>query len=280
MSAERAAPCRHPGAPAPDIVSKVSSIVKSLGLNEAFLSQHGLTSNEYVNALPAAIEALRGSQSATTGARRKFVFEILNAMRERKLIEALSVPSYGDDTVYELTLKDGFKVALIQKGCPDGNHSSVRWSVPEWADETYLWWLCSSLKSEPGQHVAKGINRLRNRFMSTAPDTIDGVIFSNELCGSPERPCPKLDLSIEVQGKKVPPPCIYIMPDRAEQAVKWNWDDGQKRVFPSVLLSLFGISSEQAQSYIGYAGFREGADGIRTTITSRYGPARITTFRS
>jgi hypothetical protein len=53
--------------------------------------------------------------------------------------------------------------------------------------------------------VAKGVNRLRQRFFGDATDQLDGVIFHNELCGTPQRPCPKAERGIVISGKLVPP---------------------------------------------------------------------------
>ena len=278
-AAEHAAPCRHAGGPPREIVEKVSQVIGSLGSDAAFLASRGLTPAEYALALPAAVEALRGSQSAANTDRRRFLLELFQAMVARGLLSALAVPTYGEDTVYRLTVAGYGDVAVIQKGCPDGAHSSVRWSAPSWARETYLWWLCSSLAYEPGEHVAKGCNRLRQRFFSGTPDTVDGIIFHNELCGAPERPCPKIGRAVEIAGAQVPPPCIYVMPARSVGASEWNWDGSRQRAFPAVLLSLFGIDASSEPAYVGHVGFQQRGGSLRTTISSRFGPGRSTTFR-
>lgn len=280
MAAERAAPCRHPGAPPDAIVEKVFSIVSTLANDKAYLAQKGLTSEEYQRALPAAIEQLRGSKSASNADHRHFLVSVFEEMRSRGLISRFEVPRYGDDTVYRLTIEGLGDVAVIQKGCPDGAHSSVRWTAPDWAVETYLWWLCSSLTYAPGEHIAKGVNRLRKRFFSEAEDALDGIIFHNELCGSADRPCPKNGRSIAIDESLVPPPCVYIMPKHIKEGLEWNWDGSRTRRFPSVLLAMFGISDDDAAAYIGYVGFQKRRDSLRTTIASPFGPGRSTNFRS
>jgi hypothetical protein len=45
-------------------------------------------------------------------------------------------------------------------------------------------------------------------------------------------------------------------------------------------LSVFSIDERESVLYIGHVGFLEGARGIRTTISSRYGAGSSTTFRS
>jgi hypothetical protein len=279
MEAEQAAPCRHAGAPPEAVVARVSSVIQELGSDAAFLASRGLTSAEYALALPAALESLRGSRSASTSGRRQFLRDIFQALLDQGLISGLAIPAYGDDTVYRLSIPGFGDVAVIQKGCPDGAHSSVRWSAPDWARETYLWWLCSSLVYEPGEHIAKGCNRLRQRFFSNATDSLDGVIFHNELCGSPDRPCPKASRAVSIAGTLVPPPCVYIMPEHAPDASQWNWNGGRLRAFPGVLLSLFGIDAAAEASYVGYVGFQRQHGTLRTTISSRFGPGRSTIFR-
>lgn len=279
MSAQTAAPCRHLGAPPDAVIERTVDTILSIASDEAFLTSRGLTRDEYQAALPSAIEALRGSKIASNSDRRRFLTSIFQAMLRREIINNLAMPTYGDDTVYRLTVPDFGDVAVIQKGCPDGAHSSVRWRAPEWARETYLWWLCSSLNYEPGEHVAKGVNRLRQRFFGELPDTIDGIIFHNDLCGGPHRPCPKLRHAIEIGGQLIPPPCVYVMPNREESGTSWNWEGRTARAFPTILLSLFNIG-EASASYTGYVGFQRRGGALKTTITSRFGPARSTSFRT
>ncbi|WP_328708672.1 hypothetical protein [Microbispora hainanensis] len=280
MAAEDSMPCRHAGAPPQTIVDSVSALIRDLGAQSSLLNQYGLTTQEYTEALPAAIEGLRGSMSASVADRKAFLATLFQGMLAKGTINDLEKPNYGDDTVYRLTIAGFGDVAVIQKGCPDGKHSSVQWSAPAWARETYLWWLCDSMRYEPGEHLSKGVNRLRQRFFGDYPDTVDGVIFHNHLCGTGQRPCPKIGKAARVGNVDVPPPCVYVMPDRAEDATEWNWDGGQHRFFPGVLLSAFGISPEQALFFTGYIGFQKRAGTLHTTITSRFGPGRVVTFRN
>jgi hypothetical protein len=280
MEAESAAPCRHEGAPREHVVEATAKLIMSLGGQADVLARQGLSRDEFVAALPSAIERIRGSKSASVADRKDFIQKLLQGLVDTGVASHLEVPKYGDDTVYRLTI-DGFgDVAIIQKGCPDGAHGSVRWSAPDWASETYLWWLCDSMRYQPGEHISKGVNRLRKRFFSDAPDTLDGVIFHNYLCGSPERRCPKKEHLAELGGLTTPPPCVYVMPDREEGATNWNWDGGTRRRFPELLLTAFGILADQAPSFVGHVGFRRSGQSDRTVITSRFGPGQVTTYRS
>ncbi|MBF6397905.1 hypothetical protein IU438_19115 [Nocardia cyriacigeorgica] len=280
MGAEEAAPCRHAGAPPQTIVSSVSQLIQSLGDDSSLLDRYGLTSEEYRTALPAAIEGLRGSMSASVSNRRTFLFELLQAMAEAGYIDRVERPKYGENTVYRVRVPDFGDVAVIQKGCPDGKHSSANWSVPEWARETYLWWLCDSMRYEPGAHIDKGAKRLRQEFFSDRPDALSGVIFHNHLCGTVQRRCPKMEYSLHLGDIDLPPPCVYIMPDRGEDASGWNWGGETERRFPAVLLGAFGIPPELVSHFVGHIGFQQRNGALRTTIASRFGTGRVTTFRS
>lgn len=278
MGPDAALPCRHSGVPARDIVERVSSLIESLAQNQILLNAHGISAEEYRAALPLVIESKRGSHSATNTRRRNFLHSLLVSMKNQGLICDLTRPRYGKDTIYRLVLPGGMRVAIIQKGCPDGAHSSLNWKRPDGVDEAYLWWLCPSLAAEPGEHVVKGINRLRRKFLAAESPFLDGVIFHNELCGSSQRPCPKMQRAISIQGRSVPPPCVYIWPEREVDGNEWNWDGKQKRAFPSALLSLFGV--DDPDPYIGYVGFQQRAGVIRINVSSRYGTGKSTTFRS
>ncbi|WP_157632320.1 hypothetical protein [Salinispora pacifica] len=264
----------------------MSALIQQLATERDLLARHGLTTEEYRDALPAAVEAARGSMSASNSDRRQFLLDVLAALRDAGLVQAVTKPQYGDDTIYRLSVEKLGDIAIIQKGCPDGAHSSVRWSIPDWANEAYLWWLCPSLSAEPGEHIAKGVKRLRGRFFDEMPGALDGVIFHNDLCGTSRRLCPKKAYATQIGQHLVPPPCIYVMPDRqpdastANGAVEWNWDGSKQREFPRILLSLFGISEQAFPAYVGHVGFQRKGRTVRTTISARFGLGRSATYRS
>ncbi len=278
MAAEDAAPCRHRGAPPEDVVARVVDTINAIALDASYLLARGLSSEEFQLSLPAAIEKLRGSRSASNGERRDFLTLILDFLTESGAISGYTRPAYGADTIYRVTVPGLGDVALIQKGCPDGRHSSVSWTVPDWAVESYLWWLCPSLKGEPGWHVSAGVNRLKAQFFSDRPDFIDGVIFHNNLCGTDLRPCPKMERSAQIGDLEVPPPCVWVFPRRGT-GPNYNWDGSRDVKFPAALFSAFGIASNVAPLFTGHVGFQTGR-AVRTSITSRFGAGRSTTSRS
>ncbi|MFI9317950.1 hypothetical protein ACIG0B_32430 [Streptomyces althioticus] len=282
MGAEEAAPCRHAGAPPTDVVERISRLILSLGAEEALLARHGITVEEFREALGPTIEKMRGSSSAGGGGGRKqFMRGMLRHLVSSGLVTRFEEPHHRDDTVYRLSILGMAEdVAIIQKGCPDGDHSSTRWSVPDWAGEAYLWWVCDSPKYEPGGHVHKGVQRLFKRFSDERPDQLAGVIFHNELCGGPRRLCPKREHAVTIDGRETPPPCVYVMPDRDPSVNEWNWNGGQKREFPNLLMKAFGIPEEQTAFFVGHVGYRVTGDKRKINIVSRYGLARTTSHRS
>lgn len=279
---DTAAPCRHVGAPRTAVIDRAVAAIKSLANHPEVLAQYGISPSEFASALPSAIESARGSMSASNADRRQFLLGVLNHVVGRGLATSVSRPEYGEDTVYRLEVPSIGAVGIIQKGCPDGAHSSVRWTVPDWAQEAYLWWLCPSLKGHPGEHIAKGVNRLRGKFLAE-PDSrpLSGVIFHNDLCGSPQRPCPKQTMAVEIDGRLLPAPCVYAMPERQNEGNGWNWVGGRQLKFPAVLLQAFDVMAADADTFTGFVGFQQKDNGvIRTSITTRFGAGRSSTYRS
>lgn len=281
-----ALPCAHAGAPPDTVVQRVVEVIHTLSSDTKYLERHGISRQEYIEAFPAAIERIRGSTAASNSDRRNFLIAILHALKDQKLVAAIETPKYGEDTVYRLELPGGNRsIAIIQKGCPDGAHSSTRWTVPVWASETYIWWCCSSLAREPGSHVSAGVNRLRQKFFSDNPsdveqEMIDGVVFYSELCGTPQRLCPKAQKAKFINGFNMPPPCLLTFPKRAKNVTSWNWDSNRNLIFPKLLFSLFDIPEEGLSDYLGHIGFQARGKQIRTSISIQFGPGRSTIYRS
>ncbi|WP_281662840.1 hypothetical protein [Paraburkholderia fungorum] len=285
MNLETAAPCRHAGVAPDQIINQVIKVISQLAADPKYLGSNGLSVAEYTSALPAAIERMRGSSSAQNADRRQFLINMFNSMLDRSLIQNFAEPDYGSDTVYRLSIKDVGDIAIIQKGCPDGAHSSTTWSVPEWAVESYLWWLCPSMAHEPGAHIAKGVGRLKQKFMRSLNESaserfVDGVIFHNEMCGTSNRLCPKKDRSVSIGGLDVPPPCLYAFPKADADAKEWNWAASRELAFPRTLFALFGISQAELPYYGGQIGFQKKGSEIRTNISSQYGLGKSTTLRT
>lgn len=280
MGFEQAAPCRHQGAPPEILVNQVVDLLRSvIAQDDDYLRAHGLNRAEFERAFPAAVERIRGSWAANNQESRVFAYQIVEHLVATGAISNYDAPKYGRDTIYRLRLQDGTNVGLIQKGCPDGAHSSTNWQRPSWADELYLWWLCSSLKFEPGEHVWKGVSRVVKKVRAEPDNQLDGVIFFNSMCGTAERPCPKLNRVRIATGAMVPPPCVYVFPRWDSEQADLNWRGTTLRRFPEVLLSAFDVDSSSSKDQVGFVGFSTSGHSMRTEITARFGPGKATSAR-
>lgn len=276
-----AAPCRHRGVPSEQVVEQILQLLSStLPADKNYLSSRGLTPEEYMQALPTAVERLRGRMAASNQQRRGFVQEFLELLVKLGIVERYQSPKYGDDTIYRLFVKGGRQIGLVQKGCPDGKHSSVAWARPSWAEELYLWWVCDSKNAEPGENIWKGINRIRGKVSVPGADQLDGVIFYSHSCGTADRPCPKMTHAIAHNGMMLPPPCIYIFPKWETGQTNLNWRGEVQRQFPSKIIRAFGISEADAPNFVGHVGFRmSGPTVTATEVTSRFGISKVTSAR-
>ena len=282
MSSDQAeaAPCRHSGAPPEDLVNQVVQLLSRAVPNDVdFLRANGLGRDEFERAFPAAIEKIRGSKAASNRESRRVVELTIKHLADSGAISSYHVPKKGESTVYRLCLRNGRQIGVIQKGCPDGAHSSTAWERPGWADELYLWWACDSLKFEPGEHIWKGVTRVRKKVAEEPSNQLDGVIFFNHLCGSPERLCPKAGRVTLASGLELPPPCVYVFPTWKRGEEELNWRGQDVREFPRELMSAFGVEGSGWKDNVGYVGFRVSGRNVKTEITARYGAAKASSVR-
>jgi len=278
MEIEQSLPCMNIGAPSEPLVSQVVAFLNDTLLNDvAYLNRNGLSIDEMSRAFPAAIERIRGSRAASNQTRRDFVRTTLEHLLEHGFIRSLDLPQYGKDTLYRVVLLDGTKVGVVQKGCPDGAHSSINWERPEWADELFIWWCCSSSAMQPGEHVWKGVARLRKKIQSEPMNQLDGIIFESEVCGTPARPCPKREHSREIGGQDVPPPCVLTFPHWSPTSESMSWAVARDLAFPKALLAAFHVGTPS--DFTGHVGFLKKGNRIRTEVESRFGESKITGYR-
>ncbi len=223
-----------------------------------------------------AVERIRGRMSASDATKRGFVEAILSEGVRQKVFRSWSLEDAPLSKVYRLELTSGGTVGLIRKGCPDGNHMN-RWSRPAWASELFLWWLCpTSQVRDPGANIWKGIARYRSRLQRSRREQLDGVIFHDQLCGTPQRPCPKKRTKLILNDIAIPAPCLYVLPQIPETAGRHNWRGERQLEFPPALLGLFGVSRTASDYYTGFVGLETTSTGIsRTRVTARFGEGQI-----
>jgi hypothetical protein len=120
---------------------------------------------------------------------------------------------------------------------------------------------------------------VRKKVARETDNQLDGVIFFNSVCGSHARPCPKKARVTTKDGLTLPPPCIYVFPYWNTGQAELNWRGAEGRIFPSVLLSAFGVSSSDVINHVGFIGFRISGSNVKTEITNRFGPAKASSAR-
>lgn len=279
METDKAAPCRHAGAPAQWLVERVIGLLEvEIARDPEFLKRHGLSVEEYQSAYRVAVERIRGRISATDEPKRTFVDQILKAGVGAGTFLSATIEDEELTKVYRIEMPDGTVAAVVRKGCPDGNHTT-RWDRPKWATELYLWWLCpQSRVHEPGSSVWKGVSRIKNKITSERKNQLDGFIFFDPLCGTPERPCPKAQYGLVIDDQRCPPPCVYIAPSLGAGAQgRLNWRGERTLSFPAALLKTFGVPEKEHAAYLGFVGYDFDGSKINTIrITNNYGGGRIT----
>ena len=125
MGVEQAGGCRHRGAPPKAVVAQVVKIIQTIGEDGAYLNSYGLLPEEFRLAVPVAIEQMRGRSLASNKERRNFLTLIFDHLVSCRAIDRYTMPNYGRETVYRLSVPDIGDVAIVQKCCPDGKYSSV-----------------------------------------------------------------------------------------------------------------------------------------------------------
>jgi hypothetical protein len=275
----KATPCRHADAPSEFIIQKIVNLLENeIPRHPNVLTRVGMTVEEYQTGYRAAIQSYRGRISASDQLKKTFVESILQAGVASGAFANFTLEGARKTNVYRVELPSGKVIGILKKGCPDGDHNA-RWERPDWVDELYLWWLCpDSRVHEPGESVWKGIGRVKAKMLLEPDNYLDGVMFFDEACGSDVRPCPKRDYGLTIEHRRIPPPCIYVLPGRlAPSSGRVNWRGERKRFFPEAILSVFGVPAQQSAHYLGFVGFDiQGVQISRVRIESSYGQGRIT----
>lgn len=163
----------------------------------------------------AAIETIRGTQSASTAEKKRFVEIILTFMQARGAINSFNFTGSGERHDFEVKMPSG-RISIIEtKGCLDGNNTNI-FVRPANADEFIIWSLCQNPGSSPRHNVWSGIHTRLSAEIVARNVRVDALIVWDMLCGSKGRPCPKIVTTPSRQtivgDKSVPPPCIYLFP--------------------------------------------------------------------
>jgi hypothetical protein len=283
-------PCRH-GLPQAE-VDAVKVLLTTLDqTSPQLLRDNQIDPGRYQRLLRAAIESLRGTASATTSDKRRFLETILDFGVEQSKFDSWSFVGTENRQDYRVTLPDGTAVSIEAKGCPDGNNLTI-WDRPGWANEFIVWSMCpESLAHEPGEGLWSGIATRLIPKLAAERTIVDALVFWDARCGSELRRCPKLfgvggDLrrkATSIPGQDgqgwLPPPCVYLLP-QAPPVVRNNPRPRTHTLetckFANVILDLFNVPSAERHlyahsAYVESRGTPHGTQ-IRVTTVSRMWP--------
>lgn len=209
---------------------------------------------------------MRGTASATTSTKQRFISAVLDHCARRGLIQSWDFIGAARRQDYRVVLADGTKVAVEAKGCGDGNNMTI-WDRPAWAQEFVIWSLCpDSLQHDPGDGVWSAIATRLMPKIAADHKVVDAFVFWDGRCGSRLRRCPKshgvtstlrakaTDIAAQ-RGKArwLPPPCVYLFPSTAP-TVPHNASPTphtvQSAKFAQMLLSAFNVPDAEMVDYV------------------------------
>lgn len=257
-------PCRH-GFPS-ESINAVKRVLRDLPVdNPQILHDAGVRPEEWEPLLRAAVESIRGTNSATTSDKKRFVGAVLSHCEQRGTIAGWRFIGSSRRQDYEVTMPDGSLVAVEAKGCPDGNNTNI-WDRPSRAQEFVVWSLCpESLAHDPGKGVWSGIATRLLPKVAVERKVVDAFVFFDGRCGTSLRRCPKAfgvrglrPAATELVGQRdkedwLPPPCVYLFP-RSAPTVPHNAEPPVHTVetcaFAAALLRAFDVEEQALPDYV------------------------------
>ena len=181
------------------------------------LGNHGLDEREFYKSglFRGAIERVRGQFSATMGVKREFVRHVLNHMQDQGFIQDWDSTGGVNRHDYTVRLKTG-RVSVVElKGCLDGNNTTI-FERPANAQEFIIWSVCTNPGADPRRNTWSGIHTRLSADLIERRQRVDGVIVWDMVCGTEDRPCPKVsktpDRMTVVAHYMLPPACLYVLP--------------------------------------------------------------------
>ncbi|MCS6887013.1 MAG: hypothetical protein NZQ09_02290 [Chloroflexus sp.] len=162
----------------------------------------------------SAIERLRGQNAASTGNKQTFVEAIFSYMKEKGYITFFEFKGADGRHDYEVKIED-WTCAVELKGCLDGNNTTI-FERPQGVNEFIIWSLCQNIGADPRHNAWSGIHTRLSAEIIHRKQVVDGVVIWDMRCNTTFRLCPKVaapDRIKEVGAYKLPPPCIYLLPN-------------------------------------------------------------------
>lgn len=277
-------PCGHDA----ELRRQVKEFGEALKVEAHTVGSHGLSEKEFYESgiLPAAIERLRGQNAATMRDKREFVRLVLNHMEDRGFIKDWE--SAGSRNRHDYTVRmPNNRVSVIElKGCLDGNNTNI-FERPAHAREFIIWSICPRSGSDPQKNVWSGIHTRLGTEIIDKEKQVDGLMVWDWICGTPNRPCPKLSLraldpNLEQNNGEVDrrtavgphflaPPCIYMFPSTVP-SVRNNPSPEPHDLDDVQILKAFAECFEAQENEINHVKFsveNRGAEIVRTTSVVR-----------
>ena len=201
----------------PELRRLINEYVEVLRTQAHTIGSHGLTEEQFYTSglFRGAIESVRGGFSATMRDKREFARDILNYMQDRQFISDWESSESSNRHDYRVQLRSGRVAAIELKGCLDGNNTTI-FDRPANAHEFVLWSLCTNSAADPKKNAWSGLHTRLSAEIISREVRVDGLIAWDMVCGTVDRPCPKLHHNPErvtrVAQFATPPPCIYVFP--------------------------------------------------------------------
>jgi len=201
----------------PQVKKTIENYADELVRDAHTIGSHGLTQQQFQESgiFRSALERLRGIQAASMAEKRAFMEAILDYLQRKGKVRRWKFTGAGERHDYQIKMPDG-RISIVEtKGCLDGNNTNI-FERPPNADEFVIWSLCQNPGSDPRKNAWSGIHTRLGAEVIHRRQKVDGVVIWDMVCGTPGRPCPKLQKdparSIRLDRGVVPPPCIYLFP--------------------------------------------------------------------
>lgn len=267
-------PCQQNAA----LRDQIEQFAETLRTEAHRLGNHGLSEAEFYNSglFRGAIERIRGQFSATMRGKREFVQHILNHMQDHGFIQEWESTGKTNRHDYSVKLNSGRMAVIELKGCLDGNNTNI-FERPPHAQEFVIWSVCTNPGADPQHNAWSGLHTRLSAEIIFRQQRVDGVLIWDMVCGTIDRPCPKLQNSpqrlTEVGPFRLPPPCIYLFPATIPSP-RNNPHPTAQRLEDVELLAAFNVCFHGKAEEINYVDFMvqyQGADMLRTTRVTRDG---------
>ena len=268
----------------PQLNEDIEAFAEVLKTQAHTLGDHGLDKREFYASgiFRGAIERIRGQFSAAMGEKREFANRVFSHMEDGGFIRDWEPTDAANRYDYLISLNSGRTAAVELKGCLDGNNTNI-FERPANAQEFIIWSVCTNTGSNPERNVRSGIHTRLSAEIVSRGQRVDGVIVWDWVCGTRGRPCPKIggDLGrlTEIGQYRLPPPCIYVLPDTVPEP-RNNPRAAAQDLDAVELLAAFHACFRGEDAEVNYVDYRvdsPGATTRRATTVTRGGQEVLAT---